>query len=83
MKNQIKNKIKFDVFLLIIVLLLVVIGTAAIYSASSYKAQTDEDIKNSQHYLNKQLFRVALGLILMILFAHMLCSGLYHDLFDP
>ncbi len=68
MKNQIKNKIKFDVFLLIIVLLLVVIGTAAIYSASSYKAQTDEDIKNSQHYLNKQLFRVALGLILMILF---------------
>ncbi|MBC8184277.1 putative lipid II flippase FtsW [candidate division KSB1 bacterium] len=68
MKNQIKNKIKFDVILLIIVLLLIVIGTAAIYSASSYKAKTNEEINNSQHYLNKHLFRLGLGLILMILF---------------
>jgi cell division protein FtsW len=68
LKRKLTNKLKFDVILLIVILLLVVIGTVAIYSASSYKAKTDDKINNSQHYLNKQLFRLGLGLILMILF---------------
>jgi cell division protein FtsW len=67
-KRKLTNKLKFDVILLIVILLLVVIGTVAIYSASSYKAKTDNEINNSQHFLNKQLFRLGLGLILMILF---------------
>ena len=66
MKNHLKNKIKFDVILLVLVLLLVVIGTAAIYSASSYKA--NERFNNSHYYLGKHLFRLSLGLILMVLF---------------
>ena len=67
MKNSIKRKINFDVMLLSIVLILVVIGTAAIYSASSYIA-LGEDNGTSHTYLHKQLVRLALGLILMILF---------------
>ena len=63
MKSQI---IKFDVLLLVIVLLLSVIGTAAIYSASSYIAMEEQG--NSQYFLGKQLFRLALGIILMLLF---------------
>ncbi|OQX95241.1 hypothetical protein B6I21_06435, partial [candidate division KSB1 bacterium 4572_119] len=67
MKNSIKRKINFDVMLLSIVLILVVIGTAAIYSASSYIA-LGEDNGTSHTYMHKQLVRLALGLILMVLF---------------
>ncbi len=66
MKNPLKNRIKFDVILLIIVLLLAVIGTTAIYSASSYKATVKYE--NSHYFLGKHLFRLCLGIILMALF---------------
>ncbi len=60
------KRIKFDFILLLVVLLLVAIGTVFIYSASSFKAQSKYD--DSQYYLGKQMFRLALGFILMILF---------------
>jgi cell division protein FtsW len=66
MKNRLKNRLNFDIVLMIIVLLLTVIGTAAVYSASSYKA--NEGYNNSHYFLSKQLMRVCLGIILMILF---------------
>lgn len=65
--KSLKYRIKFDVLLLITVLLLSAIGTAAIYSASSYIAQENFN-GNSQFYLYKQLIRLALGLLLMLLF---------------
>ena len=66
MKTNKINMIKFDVILLIIVLLLAVIGTTAIYSASSYHA--DKRFDNSHYFLGKHLFRLCLGIILMALF---------------
>ncbi len=66
MRNQLRNRIKFDVILLICVLLLAVIGTVAIYSASSYKA--NEEHNSSHYFLTKQLLRLSLGIILMIIF---------------
>lgn len=60
-----KGIIKYDMMLLIIVLLLVAFGTAAIYSASYFKAK--ETYGNSHYFLGKQLFRVFLGLLLMLL----------------
>ncbi len=46
-------------------MLLAAFGTAAIYSASSFKAK--EDYGNSNYFLGKQLMRLALGLLLMII----------------
>jgi len=63
-----KGRIKFDVSLLMIVLLLTVIGTAAIYSASYFKAK--EEHGNSHYFLGKQLIRFALGIILLLIFMH-------------
>ncbi len=60
-----KNRIKFDSILLMIVLLLAVIGTAAVYSASYFKAR--EDHGNSHYFLGKQLIRLALGIILLLI----------------
>jgi len=60
------NHAKFDYLLLITILLLVVIGTSMIYSASNFKAL--EQYGDSNFFLKKQLFRVAIGLILMGLF---------------
>jgi len=57
--------IKYDMLLLIIVLLLAAYGTAAIYSASNFKAK--EALGNSHYFLGKQLFRLFLGLVLMVL----------------
>ncbi|UCE04412.1 MAG: putative lipid II flippase FtsW [bacterium] len=63
-----KDRIKFDILLLTIVLLLAVIGTAAIYSASYFKAK---EIHGDSHYfLKKQLFRLALGIVLLLIFMH-------------
>lgn len=61
-----RDRIKFDIMLLIIVLLLAVIGTAAIYSASFFKAK--EGHGNSHYFLGKQLVRLVLGVILMLTF---------------
>lgn len=61
-----RNGLKYDVLLVIIVLLLAVIGTAAVYSASYFKAR--EEYGNSHYFLGKQLMRLALGIGLMILF---------------
>lgn len=63
-----KDKIKFDVLLLMIVLLLAAIGTAAIYSASYFKA--NEMHQDSHYFLKKQLLRLALGIILMLILMH-------------
>ena len=63
-----KQRIKFDVLLLMTVLLLVVIGTAAIYSASYFKAK--EDHGNSHYFLGKQLLRLALGLLVLLILMH-------------
>ncbi|MFZ5516006.1 MAG: putative lipid II flippase FtsW [Candidatus Zhuqueibacterota bacterium] len=57
--------VKYDMLLLIIVLLLAAYGTAAIYSASNFKAK--EALGNSHYFLEKQLFRLFLGLVLMVL----------------
>lgn len=59
---------KIDYVLLIIVMLLAVFGTAAIYSASSFKAK--ESYGNSHYFLGKQFFRLCLGILLMIVFLH-------------
>ncbi|MDZ7264892.1 MAG: putative lipid II flippase FtsW [candidate division KSB1 bacterium] len=59
---------KIDFVLLIIVMLLAVFGTAAIYSASSFKAQ--ESYGNSHYFLGKQFFRLCLGILLMMVFLH-------------
>lgn len=63
-----KNGIKFDVLLLMIVLLLAVIGTAAIYSASYFKAK--EEHNNSHYFLGKQLLRFAIGITLLLVLMH-------------
>lgn len=47
-------------------MLLVVFGTAAIYSASYFKAE--EDYGNSHYFLGNQLIRVALGILLSLIF---------------
>ena len=60
------RQVKFDYLLLIVVLLLIVIGIAMIYSASSFKAE--EHFGDSNYFLKKQLIRVLLGLILMVIF---------------
>jgi len=57
---------KIDFIFLIIVMLLAAFGTAAIYSASSFKA--NEDYGNSHYFLGKQLMRLALGILLMVIF---------------
>ncbi len=57
--------LKFDVLLLIVILLLAVFGTAAVYSASYFKAR--EDHGNSHYFLGKQLIRLALGILLMLI----------------
>ncbi|HDP99644.1 MAG TPA: putative lipid II flippase FtsW [bacterium] len=62
-----KNRIHFDVMLLLVVMLLVVIGIVAVYSASSYIAQEGKSA-NSQYYLYQHLIRVVLGIVLMALF---------------
>ena len=69
-----KPQIKFDILLLLSVVLLVVIGTAMIYSASSFKAE--EQFGDSNYFLKKQLLRLFIGLVLMIIFFHID----YHDL---
>lgn len=69
-----KPQIKFDILLLLSVLLLIVIGTAMIYSASSFKAE--EQFGDSNYFLKKQLLRIFIGLVLMIIFFHID----YHDL---
>lgn len=63
-----KDGLKFDVLLLMVVLLLAVIGTAAVYSASYFKAR--EDHGNSHYFLGKQLLRLALGIVLLLIFMH-------------
>ena len=63
-----KNGFKFDVLLLMVILLLAVIGTAAVYSASYFKAS--EDYGNSHYFLGKQLIRLVMGIILMLIFMH-------------
>ena len=60
--------------LLISVLLLVVIGTSMIYSASSVKAE--KDFQDSHFFLKRQLFRVLVGLVMMVIFVYID----YHDL---
>ena len=57
---------KFDFLLLVSVLLLVVIGTSMIYSASSIKAM--DDFGDSNFFLKRQMMRVIIGLVLMIVF---------------
>jgi len=47
-------------------MLLAVFGTAAIYSASYFKAE--EHFGNSHYFLGKQLMRLALGILLMLIF---------------
>jgi len=49
-----------------IVLLLAVIGTAAVYSASHFKAR--EDHGSSHYFLGKQLIRLAWGIVLLLIF---------------
>jgi cell division protein FtsW len=61
-----KEGLKFDVLLLMVVLLLAVIGTVAVYSASYFKAS--EDYGNSHYFLSKQLIRLVLGIILLLIF---------------
>ncbi len=60
-----KDRIKFDFLLVMIVLFLSVIGIAAIYSASYFKAK--EEYGTSHYFLSKQLLRLALGVILMLI----------------
>jgi len=62
-----RKRISFDVLFLMIVLILIVIGATAIYSASSYFAQ-EKMHGNSQYFLIAHLIRLAIGLVLMILF---------------
>ncbi|MBN1154622.1 putative lipid II flippase FtsW [candidate division KSB1 bacterium] len=66
MKFQIHHHAKFDYLLLITVLLMVTIGTSMIYSASNFKALDQHG--DSNYFLKKQLLRVAIGLLLMVLF---------------
>ncbi len=61
-----REGLKYDGLLLIIVLLLAVIGTSAVYSASYFKAREEQG--NSHYFLEKQLIRLALGIGLMIIF---------------
>jgi cell division protein FtsW len=68
------KKIKLDLALLVIVLLLVVIGTSMIYSASNFKAKERYD--DSNYFLKKQLIRVLIGSILMVVMFNID----YHDL---
>lgn len=63
-----KTIAKIDYVLLIIVMLLAVFGTAAIYSASSFKAK--ESYGTSHYFLGKQFFRLCLGILLMMVFLH-------------
>ncbi len=63
---DLRKRIPFDALFLITVLILVVIGTAAIYSASSYLAQ-QKPYFDSQFYLKSHLIRLAIGLVLMSL----------------
>jgi len=60
-----RDGLKYDALLLIVVLLLSVIGTAAVYSASYFKAR--EEYGNSHYFLGKQLVRLALGLGLLVI----------------
>jgi cell division protein FtsW len=61
MKNDV---LKFDSPLLLIVVILLVLGVVMVYSASSFKAQ--ELYKDSHYFLKYHLYKVALGLVLMI-----------------
>jgi cell division protein FtsW len=63
-----EDRVKFDVLLLMIVLLLAVIGTAAVYSASYFKAK--EDYGNSHYFLGKQLIRLTLGIFFLFILMH-------------
>jgi len=63
-----KNFYKIDFLLLVIVLIMVVSGLILIYSASSFKAQTTYN--DSHYYLKQHLFRVIIGLALMVLAMH-------------
>ena len=60
------RKIPFDAMFLMIVLILLVIGTAAIYSASYYIAQA-APYSNAQFFLFEHLKKLMLGLVLMVL----------------
>jgi len=60
------RQIKFDFLLVMAVLLLVVIGTTMIYSASNFKAS--EQFKDSNYFLKRQIIRVIVGFMLMIMF---------------
>lgn len=64
--RNLKKGLKFDVLLLMVILLLAVIGTAAVYSASYFKAR--EDHGNSHYFLGRQLIRLALGVALLLIF---------------
>lgn len=66
MNLNLNNHARFDYLLLITVLLLVTFGTSMIYSASNFKAS--EQHGDSNYFLKKQLLRVAIGLLFMVLF---------------
>ncbi len=63
-----KEGLKFDVLLLMVILLLAVIGIAAVYSASYFKAW--EDHGNSHYFLGKQLIRLVFGVALLLILMH-------------
>ncbi|MFQ5824423.1 MAG: putative lipid II flippase FtsW [bacterium] len=58
------NNLKFDSTLFLVVVILVVLGVVMVYSASSFKAQ--EYHKDSHHFLESHIYKVAIGFVLMI-----------------
>ena len=68
MKNDLyKNLNRVDYLLLVSVLFLVILGTAIVYSSSSYLAE--QMTHDSAYFFKKQMGRVIIGLIFLIIFA--------------
>ncbi|OGB98476.1 hypothetical protein A2V82_17465 [candidate division KSB1 bacterium RBG_16_48_16] len=66
-KDRLLHIPQVDIWLLLIVLVLMIIGTAVMYSASSYTAETKEN--NSEYFLQNHLIRIAVGFMLMFIAA--------------
>jgi len=67
MKMRTLNIARIDYILIICVLALMLFGAGTMYSASSFKGETQKN--NSEYFLKQHIMRVAVGLVLMIIVA--------------